>query len=78
MCYCNSSDFHFRNSNLLIFFEKLENISIYLVLAERFFHNKERLLATSIGVYSNYIGIGIGYLISPLIVGNHPVIFFRK
>lgn len=45
----------------------------FLVLAERWFHSKERILATSIGVYSNYAGIGLGYLFSPLIVGNDGV-----
>jgi len=43
------------------------------VLADRFFHNRERLIATTIGVYSNYAGIGLGYFISPLIVGSDEV-----
>ena len=85
----NRTDFHFGNSNsyinflinFLIYFLIFSNIFCYfnsfklkIVLADRFFHNRERLIATSIGVYSNYAGIGLGYLISPLIVGNDEVI----
>lgn len=55
-----------------------KNVHFFLVLAERWFHSKERILATSIGVYSNYAGIGLGYLFSPLIVGSDGVFEKKK
>ena len=47
-------------------------------VANAWFHAKERFFAVTVGVFSNTFGTGVGYLVSPLIVGDNPVhLFFR-
>lgn len=47
------------------------------MVANQWFHSKERFFAVTFGVFSNTFGTGVGYLVSPLVVQGNSVHYFK-
>ena len=60
------------NSYKFYVFFIIENI--ILDVANIWFHDNERFMVITIGIFSNPLGAGIGYLVSPLIIQDNSVI----